>query len=91
MRVPFFTSTECKYFLCSFGSYFTSHLFICNYIYLCINTKTRYAIALTEQHMTRCIYTSPIKALSNQKFRDFDEGGVDVGLLTGDIQVWVMF
>eukprot|EP00035_Acanthoeca_spectabilis_P008573 m.155667 g.155667 ORF g.155667 m.155667 type:complete len:1346 (+) comp14415_c0_seq3:153-4190(+) len=46
-----------------------------------------YAIALTAQHMTRCIYTSPIKALSNQKFRDFDEGGVDVGLLTGDIQL----
>jgi antiviral helicase SKI2 len=40
--------------------------------------------------MTRCIYTSPIKALSNQKFRDFDEGGVDVGLLTGDIQVHVI-
>lgn len=73
--------------LCRFGQYFISRLLIYNHIYLCMNTKTRYAIALTEQHMTRCIYTSPIKALSNQKFRDFDESGVDVGLLTGDIQV----
>eukprot|EP00039_Didymoeca_costata_P013795 m.214980 g.214980 ORF g.214980 m.214980 type:complete len:1254 (+) comp15873_c0_seq10:105-3866(+) len=46
-----------------------------------------YAIALCNQHMTRCIYTSPIKALSNQKFRDFKDDGVDVGLLTGDIQL----
>ena len=30
-----------------------------------------YAIALSQKHMTRTIYTSPIKALSNQKFRDF--------------------
>jgi superfamily II helicase len=32
-----------------------------------------YAIALCAKHMTRAIYTSPIKALSNQKFRDFKE------------------
>jgi antiviral helicase SKI2 len=30
-----------------------------------------YAIAMAAAHMTRAIYTSPIKALSNQKFRDF--------------------
>lgn len=30
-----------------------------------------YAIAMAQQHMTRVIYTSPIKALSNQKYRDF--------------------
>jgi len=30
-----------------------------------------YAIALSKKHMTRTIYTSPIKALSNQKYRDF--------------------
>jgi hypothetical protein len=28
-----------------------------------------YAVALAKQRATRCIYTSPIKALSNQKFR----------------------
>lgn len=33
-----------------------------------------YAIAMAQQHMTRAIYTSPIKALSNQKYRDFKVG-----------------
>jgi antiviral helicase SKI2 len=42
-----------------------------------------YAIALAQKHMTRAIYTSPIKALSNQKFRDFKETFDDVGILTG--------
>ena len=37
----------------------------------------------------RTIYTSPIKALSNQKFRDFRQtfGDDSVGLLTGDVQI----
>ncbi|GAB0201588.1 helicase SKI2W [Grus japonensis] len=46
-----------------------------------------YAIALARRHMTRTIYTSPIKALSNQKFRDFKATFGDVGLLTGDVQL----
>ncbi|KAJ3323070.1 hypothetical protein HDV06_002516 [Boothiomyces sp. JEL0866] len=46
-----------------------------------------YAIALAQKHMTRAIYTSPIKALSNQKYRDFKETFGDVGILTGDIQI----
>ena len=29
-------------------------------------------------------YTTPIKALSNQKYNDFKKAGIDVGLLTGD-------
>ena len=33
----------------------------------------------------RVIYTSPIKALSNQKFREFQNQYQDVGLLTGDV------
>ena len=34
----------------------------------------------------RCVYTAPIKTLSNQKYRDFrEEGGLDVGLMTGDV------
>jgi antiviral helicase SKI2 len=32
-----------------------------------------YAVALAMQRATRCVYTSPIKALSNQKFRDFSQ------------------
>ena len=41
-------------------------------------------IALSKQ--SRCFYTTPIKALSNQKFAEFVEefGADNVGLLTGD-------
>ena len=46
-----------------------------------------YAIALAAKHMTKAIYTSPIKALSNQKFRDFRQEFEDVGILTGDVQI----
>ena len=47
-----------------------------------------YAIAMSQRHMSRTIYTSPIKALSNQKYRDFREKfGADVGLITGDVSV----
>ncbi|KAI0639904.1 antiviral helicase [Trametes polyzona] len=48
-----------------------------------------YAIALAGKHMTRAIYTSPIKALSNQKYRDFKQtfGAASVGILTGDVQI----
>ncbi|GEM08547.1 antiviral helicase SKI2 [Rhodotorula toruloides] len=48
-----------------------------------------YAIALAQKHMTRAIYTSPIKALSNQKFRDFQRTfePSEVGILTGDVQL----
>ncbi|KAL8812283.1 MAG: hypothetical protein Q9223_001153 [Gallowayella weberi] len=46
-----------------------------------------YAIALAAKHMTKAVYTSPIKALSNQKFRDFRQEFNDVGILTGDVQI----
>ena len=46
-----------------------------------------YAIALAMKHGTRAIYTSPIKALSNQKFHDFTETFDDVGIITGDRSV----
>ncbi|CAK7272909.1 Antiviral helicase ski2 [Sporothrix epigloea] len=46
-----------------------------------------YAIALAQKHQTKAIYTSPIKALSNQKFRDFKNTFDDVGILTGDVQI----
>ena len=36
----------------------------------------------------RVVYTAPIKALSNQKYRDFrDDPHVDVGLMTGDVTI----
>ncbi|ETV90481.1 hypothetical protein, variant 1 [Aphanomyces invadans] len=48
-----------------------------------------YAIAMSQKHMTRTIYTSPIKALSNQKYRDFRTkfGQDNVGLITGDVSI----
>ncbi|PAV90719.1 hypothetical protein WR25_05500 isoform A [Diploscapter pachys] len=46
-----------------------------------------YAIAMCAKHKTKAIYTSPIKALSNQKYRDFKQAFGDVGLITGDIQI----
>lgn len=44
-----------------------------------------YAIAHALRQGRRAIYTSPIKALSNQKFRDFKQEGMRVGLMTGDL------
>lgn len=44
-----------------------------------------YAIALAFSRNTRVIYTSPIKALSNQKFRDLKQEFKDVGIITGRI------
>ncbi|XP_054711128.1 SKI2 subunit of superkiller complex protein-like [Uloborus diversus] len=46
-----------------------------------------YAIALAKKNVTRVIYTSPIKALSNQKYREFKDKFEDVGLITGDVQI----
>lgn len=44
-----------------------------------------YAIEHAIKSGKRAIYTSPIKALSNQKFRDFKADGIRVGLMTGDL------
>ncbi|KAF8405647.1 hypothetical protein HHK36_007723 [Tetracentron sinense] len=46
-----------------------------------------YAIAMSLREKQRVIYTSPIKALSNQKFREFKEEFSDVGLMTGDVTI----
>ena len=46
-----------------------------------------YAIAMSLRHNQRVIYTSPIKALSNQKYREFKQEFSDVGLMTGDVTI----
>ena len=46
-----------------------------------------YAIAQCLKNNQRVIYTSPIKALSNQKFREFTAEFGDVGLMTGDVTI----
>ncbi|CAG8491936.1 4528_t:CDS:10 [Diversispora eburnea] len=56
-----------------------------------------YAIAKSLRDRQRVIYTSPIKALSNQKFRELEAAFGDVGLITGDTTInpnaisWVIF
>lgn len=44
-----------------------------------------YAIAKALKNKERVVYTSPLKALSNQKFRELTEEFKDVGLMTGDV------
>ncbi len=48
-----------------------------------------FAIYRALSHESRVFYTTPLKALSNQKFRDFVNqfGETKVGLLTGDISI----
>ncbi|MDF1798541.1 MAG: DEAD/DEAH box helicase [Planctomycetota bacterium] len=47
-----------------------------------------FAIDEAVRRGRRVIYTAPIKALSNQKYRDFrDDPNVDVGLMTGDVTI----
>ncbi len=48
-----------------------------------------YAIARALEAGERVVYTAPIKAISNQKFRDFTKrwGEDKVGILTGDVAI----
>ena len=47
----------------------------------------QYAVALSLKRGQRVVYTSPIKALSNQKYRELLTQFADVGLMTGDNNV----
>ncbi|XP_059277440.1 DExH-box ATP-dependent RNA helicase DExH10-like isoform X4 [Lycium ferocissimum] len=46
-----------------------------------------YAIAMSFRDKQRVIYTSPLKALSNQKYRELSHEFNDVGLMTGDVTI----
>ncbi|KAH7431683.1 hypothetical protein KP509_08G061100 [Ceratopteris richardii] len=46
-----------------------------------------YAIAMAFRDHQRVIYTSPLKALSNQKYRELSQEFSDVGLMTGDVSI----
>jgi ATP-dependent RNA helicase DOB1 len=46
-----------------------------------------YAIAMAIRDGQRVVYTSPLKALSNQKYRELKEEFEDVGLMTGDVVI----
>lgn len=49
------------------------HVFVAAHTSAGKTVVAEYAIALSKKHMTKAIYTSPIKALSNQKYRDFKQ------------------
>lgn len=65
------------------------HVFVAAHTSAGKTVVAEYAIAMALKHNTRAVYTSPIKALSNQKFRDFKEkfGAENVGIVTGDVSV----
>lgn len=44
-------------------------------------------MAMSLRDKQRVIYTTPIKALSNQKYRELFEEFQDVGLMTGDVTI----
>jgi len=48
-----------------------------------------YAVDVSMERNKRVIYTAPIKALSNQKYRDFRKrfGEEVVGIQTGDVTI----
>ena len=46
-----------------------------------------YAFAMALRDKQRVVYTSPLKALSNQKYRELFEEFQDVGLMTGDVTI----
>lgn len=46
-----------------------------------------YAVKAAISKGARVVYTSPIKALSNQKYKELKEQFGDVGLITGDISL----
>lgn len=65
------------------------HVFVAAHTSAGKTVVAEYAIALALKNNSRAVYTSPIKALSNQKYRDFKEkfGAENVGIVTGDVSV----
>ena len=62
-------------------------------ILVCAHTSSgktlvaEYGIALYKKKNQKVIYTSPIKALSNQKYCEFKKKFWDVGIITGDVNI----
>lgn len=65
------------------------HVFVAAHTSAGKTVVAEYGVSLAMKNRTRAIYTSPIKALSNQKYRDFREkfGVENVGIITGDVSV----
>ncbi len=62
-------------------------------ILVCAHTSSgktlvaEYGIALGKKKKKKVIYTSPIKALSNQKYCEFKKKFTNVGIITGDVNI----
>lgn len=67
----------------------TPHACTCRCSWQIVLKRLVYKILSCLPFFNRTVYTSPIKALSNQKFREFRNrfGSDKVGLLTGDVQI----
>ncbi|AFZ81204.1 DEAD/DEAH box helicase domain-containing protein [Theileria equi strain WA] len=63
------------------------HIFVSAHTSAGKTVIAEYAIALALTRGEKAIYTSPIKALSNQKYREFKKkfGAESVGIVTGDV------
>ncbi|KAH9728356.1 RING-type E3 ubiquitin transferase [Citrus sinensis] len=62
----------------------TTHGTLTNPVYNGKTAVAEYAIAMAFRDKQRVIYTSSLKALSNQKYRELHKEFKDVGLMTGD-------
>ncbi|OAF67260.1 hypothetical protein A3Q56_05007, partial [Intoshia linei] len=63
------------------------HVFVSAHTSAGKTVVAEYAIAQSLKKNARVIYTSPIKALSNQKYRDLRLKFSEVGLITGDFKI----
>ena len=62
-------------------------MFVCAHTSAGKTAIAEYAIAKSLKSKNKVIYTSPIKTLSNQKFRELKKVFEDVGIITGDIKI----
>ncbi|KAK9206209.1 hypothetical protein WN943_016482 [Citrus x changshan-huyou] len=62
-----------------------THGTLTNPVYNGKTAVAEYAIAMAFRDKQRVIYTSSLKALSNQKYRELHKEFKDVGLMTGDV------
>lgn len=61
------------------------HVFVAAHTSAGKTIVAEYAIAMALSKGRKAVYTSPIKALSNQKYREFKNIFDSVGIITGDI------
>ncbi|KAF8821070.1 DEAD/DEAH box helicase domain-containing protein [Cardiosporidium cionae] len=63
------------------------HVFVAAHTSAGKTVVAEYAIALALKRQRRVVYTSPVKALSNQKYLEFKQKFSSVGIITGDVSI----